>query len=224
MTEPPSNLRLHERAELLQERGVFLGGPLRKFETVGRNQLSILLRNGLNMESNVLDVGCGCLRAGYWLINFLDAGHYFGIEPNTEMLQAGKDVIVGEAAIQTKRPRFDNNSDFDFSVFQKQMDFIIARSIWTHASPSQIEKMLDEFVIITPPSGTFLVSIKQPRWYQRQYSGDSWVGKSDTSQTSGIVRYRFSWINRLCSQRRLVAKKLQTEHGQTWIRIRKLPN
>lgn len=222
MTASVSSLRLHERAELLQQRGVFLGGPLRKFETVGRNQLSILLRNGLNMDSNVLDVGCGCLRAGYWLINFLDAGHYFGIEPNAEMLQAGKDVIVGESTIQTKQPRFDNNSDFDFDVFEEQMDFIIARSIWTHASPAQIEKMLNEFVAVTPPTGTFLVSIKQPRWYQRQYSGDSWVGKSDTSRISGIVRYRFSWIANLCRQRGLTAEKLQTEYGQTWIRIRKL--
>jgi hypothetical protein len=56
---------------------------------VGRNQLSILLRNGLIFDSRVLDVGCGVLRAGYWLIHFLDPDCYFGIEPNRVILTAG---------------------------------------------------------------------------------------------------------------------------------------
>ena len=53
------NATLLERAQTLEANGVFLGGPIRKFEPVGRNQLSILLRTGLNLDSKVLDVGCG---------------------------------------------------------------------------------------------------------------------------------------------------------------------
>lgn len=219
MSESPASLSLFERAELVEHRGIFLGGPLRKFELVGRNQLSILLRSGLNFDSNVLDVGCGCLRAGYWLMRFLEPGHYFGIEPNVKMLEAGQEIIVGPEVIEARAPRFDHNSDFDFQVFGERMDFIIARSIWTHASPEQINRMLDEFVAVTGDNGTFLTSIKEPPFYQRQYAGKTWVGRSHESQELGIVRYRFSWIRKLCAERGLTAEKLQEEHGQTWIRI-----
>ena len=216
-----SGLGLIERAEELQRRGIFLGGPIRKFETVGRNQLSILLRHGLNLDSKVLDVGCGALRAGYWLIHFLKPGCYFGIEPNADMLDAGKEVVVTHSVIEAKQPSFHNNGDFDFGVFATNFDFVLARSVWTHASQIQIEKMLDEFVRTTSDNGTFLTSFKPTRWYERQYAGTEWVGKSDTSDEGGIVRYRFSWIRKVCAQRGLAAERLENEYGQTWIKITK---
>ena len=69
--------------------GVFLGGPPKLFETAGRMQLILMLREGLYPTSKVLDVGCGCLRGGYWLINFLAPGGYCGVEPNRAMVEAG---------------------------------------------------------------------------------------------------------------------------------------
>jgi hypothetical protein len=45
------------------------------------------------------------------------------------------------------------------------------------------------------------------------------VGKSDTSDEGGIVRYRFSWIRRICGARGLTATRLDNEFGQTWVRI-----
>ena len=213
------NATLLERAQTLEANGVFLGGPIRKFEPVGRNQLSILLRSGLNLDSKVLDVGCGCLRAGYWLINFLKPGSYFGIEPNAEMLKAGQDYIVTQPVIEEKGARFDSNADFDFHVFDAQFDFVIARSIWTHASSIQIEKMLDEFVATTTDNGVFVTSYKPTRWWEKQYAGTEWVGKSDTSDEGGIVRYRFSWIQQACAQRGLDVEQLENEYGQTWLKI-----
>ncbi len=210
---------LKERAEAVQARGIFLGGPLRKFETVGRNQLSILLRNGLNPDSKVLDSGCGCLRGGYWLIHFLQPGGYYGIEPSQEMLDIGKELIVTPALIEQKQPRFDMNPDLDFQVFDSQFDFIIARSIWTHASPLQIAKMLDEFIATTGPDGVLLTSIKPCPWYRRQYRGDAWVGATVVEPQEGTVLYRFSWIARICQERGLTATRLDTEYGQLWLRI-----
>lgn len=215
---PADSLTLTERARLVQESGVFLGGPLRKFETVGRNQLSILLRNGLNFDSRVLDVGCGVLRAGYWLIRFLDPGCYFGIEPNRAMLKAGQDIIVPPHVLASKRPSFDSNDRFDFAVFGATFDLVIARSIWTHASPAQIATMLDQFRA-TAPQGVMLASIKECPWYRRQYRGTQWVGKSHESTEGGIVRYRFSWIAAECRRRDLCATRLDREHGQTWVRV-----
>jgi SAM-dependent methyltransferase len=214
----PAEMSLRERAEALQASGVFLGGPLRKFEAVGRNQLSILLQSGLDFDSRVLDVGCGALRAGYWLIRFLEPGGYFGIEPNRAMLEAGRDMIVTPAVVAEKRPTFDHNDRFDFAVFGTTFDFVIARSVWTHTSPGQVETMLDQFVA-TAPGGVMLTSIKPCPWYRRQYAGTEWVGKSHESGEGGTVQFRYSWIARQCRKRGLSAERLDHEYGQTWIRI-----
>jgi hypothetical protein len=158
------------------------------------------------------------LRAGYWLIRFLDPGCYFGIEPNQAMLEAGRNIIVTPEVLAQKRPRFDSNERFDFGVFGTTFDFVIARSIWTHASPHQIETMLDQFRA-TAPQGVMLASIKECPWYRRQYRGTTWVGKSHQSGAGGTVRYRFSWITSCCRRRGLEVSRLDREHGQTWIRI-----
>jgi hypothetical protein len=74
-------MKIQKKAETLSEQ-TFLGFPSADFEKAGREQLSYLLLAGLNPDSKVVDVGCGVLRAGYWLIHFLDPGCYFGIEPH----------------------------------------------------------------------------------------------------------------------------------------------
>ena len=67
-------MTLAEICETLRQQGIFSGGPPQLFESAGRLQLATLVREGLYPYSRLLDVGCGCLRAGYWLIRLLDPG------------------------------------------------------------------------------------------------------------------------------------------------------
>jgi SAM-dependent methyltransferase len=148
---------LQDRSERLAE-NMFLGGPKRDFERVGRLGFEVLLAERLRPSSRVLDVGCGALRLGYWLMRFLDAGCYFGIEPQQEMLNVGLAQLVEPEVVQRAQARFSANDDFDFSVFGERFDFVIARSIWTHASKPQIASMLSSFAETSEPSGVFLAS------------------------------------------------------------------
>ena len=148
---------LQDRSERLAEE-VFLGGPKRDFERVGRLGFEVLLAEQLRPSSRVLDVGCGALRLGYWLMRFLDPGCYFGIEPQQEMLNVGLQQLVEPEVVQRAQARFAANDDFDFSVFGERFDFVIARSIWTHASKPQIAAMLRSFAATSSPRGVFLAS------------------------------------------------------------------
>ena len=215
---------LLERAKNL-EKEVFLGGPLQSFDTAGRMQLQILLKEGLYPDSKVLDIGCGCLRGGYWLIHFLDPGCYFGIEPDRRMLEAGMQSILEPGLMNLKRPRFDDNSDFDFSVFGQRFDFFMGRSIWTHASKNQIRTMLDGFMRHTNPAGAFLTSYKRASWLRRDdYQGAKWLGRSHESDLSGVVRHSFSWIQTECRKRGLFAEEIDEKTfrlgNQSWLKIR----
>jgi SAM-dependent methyltransferase len=148
---------LQRRSERLAET-TFLGGPKRDFERVGRLGFEVLLAEGLLPSSRVLDVGCGALRLGYWLMHFLDPGCYFGIEPAQEMLNVGLQQLVEPEVVQRAQARFSANDEFDFSVFGERFDFVIARSIWTHASKQQIAQMLSAFAAASQPRGVFLAS------------------------------------------------------------------
>lgn len=212
---------IQQRGELVDQ-AVFNGGPVHNFSTIGRLYLITLLKVGITPDSKVLDLGCGALRGGYWLIHFLQPNRYFGIEPHKEMLEAGKRLLLEEQTIAYKKPQFDHNDTFDFSVFSEKFDFVVARSIWTHASKLHIQKMLDEFVINTSRNGVFLTSYFKPFFNKQDYQGSEWVGKSHSSDKPGIVFHRLSWIDQECKKRNLRLRELKFDYfDQIWLHISK---
>jgi hypothetical protein len=50
------------------------------WEDVGRMQFEFLLREGLQPHHHLLDIGCGSFRGGRFVIDYLQEGHYFGID------------------------------------------------------------------------------------------------------------------------------------------------
>ena len=56
-------------------------------------QLDFLRQRGLQREHAVLDIGCGLLRGGVPLIQYLDSGKYTGIEIRPEVIEQAKKQI-----------------------------------------------------------------------------------------------------------------------------------
>jgi hypothetical protein len=216
-------MNLQERFEALS-RNRFLGVPVEAFEAGGREQLHYLQRAGLRPTSKLIDLGCGVLRAGYWIIRFLDRDGYCGIEPHQERLRIGMENILDPGTIERKRPRFHSNPNFDTSVFAEKFDFFLAYSIWTHASKPQIQVMLDAFLRDSRERATFLATYLPARWWDRDYGGKEWYGTSHESLVPGCIHHRFQWIRRECEQRGLAVAKLGRDqtHGQCWLQINKL--
>jgi hypothetical protein len=84
--------------------GEFQRIPEQDFESGGKEQLTYLLRAGLQTDSKVLDLACGVLRTGYWLIHLLDPGCYCGIEPHQERLKLSVEHILEPEVRECKRP------------------------------------------------------------------------------------------------------------------------
>lgn len=201
----------------------FLGVPNNTFEESGRNQLITLLEQGLLPTSKVLEIGCGVLRVGYWLIHFLDKECYYGIEPAKYRIEIGKKHLLSSEILADKNPQFNFNSVFDTSVFNTKFDFFLSGSIWTHCSKKSIKIMLDGFTNNTNESAVFLTSYIPAMFKKNDYQGNDWVGTSHESDVSGCIKHSRSWIKLQCEKRGLILEKLSRDafDGQYWLKITK---
>src|SRR6476619_314261 len=69
------------------------------WEEIGALQLGFLVSQGLARSDKLLDIGCGCLRGGVHLVEYLDASNYYGVDINESLLQAGYQVELARAGL-----------------------------------------------------------------------------------------------------------------------------
>ena len=116
----------------------FIGGQTPEmWFGIGRMQYHYLVSQGLRPHHVFLDVACGALRLGQYLIPFLDEGNYQGIEGEAALIDEGlaEEVLYGLG--QSKAPRFVCNYAFDVRGL-KPFDYAIAQSLLTHLNAGDI--------------------------------------------------------------------------------------
>ena len=138
--EPPNGMQ--RWAEAPRHRG-FVGAPW-KYDLIAAMQFNLLTTHGLREHHYLLDIGCGSLRAGRLFIPYLRPGHYHGIEPERWLVEDGIRVELGEDAIRIKQPRFLHRDDFRLTAFERSFDYMVAHSIFTHATQDQVRTCLGE--------------------------------------------------------------------------------
>lgn len=204
---------------IAEETGGFTGGNVGLFAQAGRYSFRSLKKNGLKPSSRVLDYGCGALRLGYWLVRFLEPGCYFGIEPTKKFLAAGIKHAVGPELEAEKRPRFYNGGDFDFSVFGEKFDFVIARSIFSHASPEQFLASMDSFRDNATETGIMLASYRPLR--PRDGKADI-VDPTPDGPAWRLRRFGLPYLQERARERGLYADNFDEPfNGQVWLRLSK---
>lgn len=110
--------------------------------TSGRMQAEIIFSEGAKPSSRVLEVGCGCLSAGSFLIEKLEPECYVGIEPNTWLVEAALRHRNFRTVADHKKPRFFDNLDFDASAAGCQFEYVLSHSILSHAAHWQLPLFL----------------------------------------------------------------------------------
>ena len=133
----------------------FVGNP-ELFDDIGIIIFNLLKRIGLKQYHKLLDIGCGSLRVGRFLIHYLEKNNYYGIEPEKWLIDEVVNNLLTEKYIKDKGCQFNYNSDFDLDCFNTQFDFILANSIFIHASKSQIEKCIENVKNVLKPGGIFI--------------------------------------------------------------------
>lgn len=108
------------------------------WEEIGRLQFDFLVDQGLGREHTLVDVGCGSLRAGVWLIPHLRRGRYLGIDKRADLIEAGARRELSLPLRWRKRPQLVVSDRFEFDLFDRPADVGIAQSLFTHLTPDLI--------------------------------------------------------------------------------------
>jgi SAM-dependent methyltransferase len=185
-------------------------GPPSQYDAMGATQFRLLTTLGLREHHRLLDFGCGSLRAGRLLIPYLLPGNYYGIEPNTWLIE---DVIareVGTDQIRLKRPVFRANADFNSDGFGVRFDFILAQSIFSHAGGDLIARALAGFHRNLADGGLALATFIEAAPGVADFTGDGWI-------YPGAVEYQQATIVRLIREAGFACIRLPWYHPrQTW--------
>ena len=133
----------------------YVGGH---WEEKGRRQFEMMVDQGLQPQHYLCDVACGSLRGGVHFINYLEPGHYLGIEKEQMLLDAGVEEELGREVFEARRPELVCSDAFEFERFSVQPDYALAQSLFTHLPPSLIEMCMRNLRGFIKPDGVFLVT------------------------------------------------------------------
>jgi SAM-dependent methyltransferase len=138
------------------------------WEEVGVLQRDFLVARGLEPGHDLLDIGCGSLRAGVPLIGFLDPGRYHGIDASMELLAAGR-VEIARSGVGHKAPRLRHDANFGLEAFGTTFDYAIAHSLFTHLPiNSMLVCLLNVARVLRRPGGCFFATFyENPRGTKR---------------------------------------------------------
>lgn len=125
----------------------------------GRMQADVLIAEGCSEESSVLEVGCGCLSAGKFIIELVAPDHYVGIDPNPWLRETVLRTREVAALASVKRPIFLSNENFDASSTGRSFDFVLSHSILSHAAHWQFPLYLEKVSAVLAPKGKIVASL-----------------------------------------------------------------
>jgi cyclopropane fatty-acyl-phospholipid synthase-like methyltransferase len=159
----------------------FVGGM---WDEIGVLQFDFMKRAGLQPGHRLLDIGCGALRGGVHFVRYLDAGHYFGMDINASLLEAGRRELA-EAQLAARNPHLLCDDRFAVDRFATMFDAVLAVSVFTHLPMNHIIRCLCEVAKVLrrdarfyasyfdAPSSAFLAALRHtPGDIVTQYDSD----------------------------------------------------
>lgn len=94
-------------------------------------QIRFLREAGLRPEHHFLDIGCGVLRGGIPVIDFLEEGHYFGIDARKEVVEEAQQELR-DAGLEGKNPTLIAEPDITQVTLERHFDLVWSFSVLIH--------------------------------------------------------------------------------------------
>ena len=154
----------------IRSTGIFgqFGG--RAFEKTGAKTVA-LIRNITDVEpgTDFLDIGCGCGRTAFALVDYLKDGRYTGIDVDPVAIDACKhNPVLARAGfrflhIDVKNDMYNPKgqvvgSEYVFPFSEGAFDLVFLFSVFTHMLPNEVEHYIEEIGRVMRPGGRCIFS------------------------------------------------------------------
>lgn len=123
-----------------------------------RFQFEFLTSRGLRAEHRMLDIGCGTLRGGIPFIEYLESGHYIGVEARAEALDEGRGELA-EAGLEHKQPLLINASDPAQVRLDAPVDVAWGFSVLFHMPDEVVNAYMDSVAGGLAGAGSFYANV-----------------------------------------------------------------
>jgi SAM-dependent methyltransferase len=123
-----------------------------------RFQFRFLTSHGLRPQHRLLDVGCGTLRGGIPLIEYLQAGHYIGVEARPKVLEEGRRELQ-DAGLEHKQPVLIATGDPSEIVLDAPLDFAWAFMVLIHMPDEVVQSYLGVIARELGEQGAFYANV-----------------------------------------------------------------
>ncbi|MGJ8593516.1 MAG: methyltransferase [Aquaticitalea sp.] len=94
-------------------------------------QFKFLIDQGLKKTDKLMDIGCGTLRGGIPIINYLNSGNYYGMDVRDEVLNEGRKEIKSEK-LEDKNPNLISFNQFSDVNLNEKLNVMFAFSVLIH--------------------------------------------------------------------------------------------
>ncbi len=115
------------------------------WDEMGQRQFEFLKQHGMEPHHKMLDIGCGTLRGGIHCIEYLESGHYFGMDISRNAISYGKNLVESKG-LNEKRPSLSVSAKKDLKFAQyagQSFDYILAQSVFSHLRPEDISECFE---------------------------------------------------------------------------------
>jgi len=145
-----------------------LVGPAHLWQMKRAFQIDYLRRMGLAPEHHLLDLGCGTLRGGIPLIEYLGKGHYTGLEVRAEVLAEARRELAA-AGLEGQEPHLVHVTDLAAIELSARFEYAWAFSVLIHMDDATLAKAVALVARHLAPEGRFLANVRlgaarEERW------------------------------------------------------------
>lgn len=126
--------------------------------STGADVFSLLRWVGVEQEHSLVDIGCGSLRVGRFLMVYLNPGNYCGIDPAKWLIDAAIKEEVSPGLVRLKKARFAYRDDWDASCFGQLFDWVLIGDVLVHADHAMMRTAMQRAHEVLKPGGSLIAN------------------------------------------------------------------
>ncbi|AXK34754.1 class I SAM-dependent methyltransferase [Streptomyces armeniacus] len=177
---------------------------------LGAMQFDYLAGHGLRPGHRMLEIGCGNLRAGWRFIEYLEPGHYHGVDISPDILAAAQDTLV-ERGLQARLPTLTPVRDLTLRFLpEAHFDVVHAHSVFSHSPLPVIEECFAHIGRVLAPGGWFDFTFDRTEGREHQVLREDFYYRTETL-VALAAKYGLA--------ARFMADWEELPHGQSKIRV-----